>query len=70
MPEGNWLFLTTPHKQNLKYAFCFKLDNEILPQQQKNNKFGNSHVSDDVITLVVACEDILWQMLFCCRLAF
>ena len=28
----------------------------------------NSHVTDDVITLDVTCEDILWQMLPRCGL--
>ena len=27
-------------------------------------------MTDDVITLDVACEDILWQMFFCCGLTF
>ena len=35
MPDVNWLLLNASHNQNLKYAICFKLDNELLSQQQK-----------------------------------
>ena len=32
------------------------------------DKLGNSHVTDDVITLDVTWEVILWQILSCCGL--
>ena len=32
------------------------------------DKLGNSHVTDDVITLDVTWEVILWQIFFCCGL--
>ena len=35
----------------------------------KKTQFGNSHVTDNVLTLDVSWEDILWQMLSCCGLA-
>ena len=33
-------------------------------------EFGNSYPTDEVITLDVTWEDILWQMLPCCGLSF
>ena len=39
-------------------------------RNKKKNEFGNSHVTDNVITLDVTWEDILWQMLSCCGLTF
>ena len=70
MSYVNWLFLNSRHNHNLKYAICFQPNDEILSQQQKKNKFGNSHVTDDVITLYVTWEDILWQVLSCCGPTF
>ena len=54
-PDVNRLCLNAPHDLNLKYAISFYLVNENLSQQQKNNLLGNSHVTDDVITL-----DLTW----------
>ena len=36
----------------------------------KKSKFENSHVTDDVTTLYMTWEDILWQVLTCCGLTF
>ena len=47
----------------LKPQIChfILLVNEIFSQQQKN-LLGNSYVTNDVITLDLTWEDILWQM--------
>ena len=64
MPDINWLFLNVPHNLNLKYAIFL---NSLMKSCHSNKKtyFGNSHVTDDLITLDVTWEDILWQMLSC-----
>ena len=62
MTDVNWLFLDAPHNQNLKYAICFQPNDEILSQEQKN-LIPKSHLTDDVITIDVTWDDILWQML-------
>ena len=38
--------------------------------QQQKTKFGNSRMTDDVMTLDVTWEDILWQMLSCALAVF
>ena len=70
MTDVNWLFLDAPQNQNLKYAICFQPNDEILSQEQKNI-IPKSHLTDDVITLDVTWDDILWQMFIsCCGLTF
>ena len=46
--------------------------NPIMKSSHSNKKtlFVNNHVTDDVITLAVTWEDVLWQMLSCCGLTF
>ena len=50
----------TTKTSNMLFVF-----NSIMKSSHSNKKtlFGNSHVTDDVITLGVTWEDILWQML-------
>ena len=38
MLDVNWLWLNASHNQNLKYANCLKLDNELLSQQQQQQQ--------------------------------
>ena len=58
MLDVNWLWLNASHNQNLKYANCLKLDNELLSQQQQQQQqqqiyFGNSHSTDVGISVSV-----------------
>ena len=50
----------------LKPQICYFF-NSLMKSCHSNKKtyFGNSHVTDDLITLDVTWEDILWQMLSC-----
>ena len=52
----------TTKTSNMLFVF-----NSLMKSCHSNQKtlFGNSHVTDDVITLDVTWEDILWQMLSC-----
>ena len=38
MSDVNWLFLNSPHNQNLKYAIRFQPNDEILSQQQQQQQ--------------------------------
>ena len=60
-------FPTQP-KPQICYLFSTQWWNLITATQK--NKFGNSHVTNDVITLYVTWEDILWQVLSCCGSTF
>ena len=57
----------TTKTSNMLFAF-----NPIMKSCHSNrkSKFENSHVTDDIITLYVTWEDILWRVLSCCGLTF
>ena len=58
--------LALPKTSNMLFVF-----NTIMKSCHSNQKnIGKSHVTDDVITLCVIWEDILWQVLSCCGLTF
>ena len=64
---GYFKMSQTTKTSNMLFVF-----NPIMKSCHSNKKtyLGNSHVTDDVITLDVTWEDILWQMLSCCGLTF
>ena len=65
---GRYLeMLHTTKTSNMLFYF-----NPIMKSchSNKNPYFSNGHVTDDVITLDVTWEDILWQILSCCGLTF
>ena len=53
----------TTETSNMLFVF-----NSLMKSFYKKTKFGNSHVTNDVITLDATWGDILWQMVSCCRL--
>ena len=67
MPDVNWSFLNAQQLQTSNMLFVF---NSLLKSCDNNKKiwFSNDHVTDDIITLGVTWEDILWQMLSPCGL--
>ena len=57
-----------PTQLKLQICYLYLTHRRNLVTATKKNQFGNSHVTDDVITLDVTWEDILWQMLSSCGL--
>ena len=59
--------LHTTKTSNMLFVFI-----PIMKSNHSNKKTGfrNSHVTDDVMTLGVTWDDILWQMICCCSLTF